>query len=171
MKKILTIVLLFTAYAAQAQDAAAERLEKMSHVNFLVGQWKGSGWMLIDGKKEYFDQTENIVAKLEGGVIVVDGLGKVPQTGRIIHNAFAMLTYDVIKKQYRWTSSTTAGYLTDVVPEVTKEKFVWMLNSRPPSKIRYTVTLDKGDWLEIGEQSNDDGKSWTQNFEMRLKRM
>ena len=171
MKKILIITLLMASFAARAQDPAAERLEKMSQVKFLVGQWKGTGWMLIDGKKEYFDQTESITSKLDGGVIVVDGLGKVPQTGRVIHNAFAMLTYDVAKKQYRWTSSTSAGYITDVAPEVSNEKFVWTLNSRPPSKIRYTITLDKGDWLEIGEQSNDDGKTWSQNFEMRLKRM
>ena len=171
MKTLLTLLLALTGLIAHAQDAPAERLEKMSHVRFLVGQWKGSGWMLMDGKKQYFDQTENIQTKLEGAVIIVEGMGKVPQTGRIIHNALAMLTYDVVKKQYRWTSTTTAGYITDIVPEVSHEKFVWMLSSRPPSKIRYTITLDKGDWLEIGEQSNDDGKTWTQNFEMRLKKM
>jgi len=170
MKKLLTILLLLAGYAAHAQDAVAERLEKMSHVKFLAGQWKGTGWMLIDGKKEWFDQTENINTKLDGGVIMVEGMGKVPQTGRVIHNALAMLTYDVVKKQYRWTSTTTAGYITDIVPEVSHEKFVWMLSSRG-GKIRYTISLDKGDWLEIGEQSNDDGKTWTQNFEMRLKKM
>jgi len=169
MKKIITLVLIFAGYVANAQDAAAERSEKMSHVKFLVGQWKGTGWMLMDGKKEYFDQTENINAKLDGGVIIVEGLGKVPQTDKVIHNALAILTYDVIKKQYRWTSTTTAGYISDVAPDVSHEKFVWMLNSRG-GKIRYTITLDKGDWLEIGEQSNDDGKTWTQNFEMRLKK-
>jgi hypothetical protein len=170
MKKILTLILLMAGYAAHAQDAATERLEKMNHVKFLVGQWKGSGWMLIDGQKQYFDQTENINAKLDGGVIIIEGMGKVPQTGRVIHNALAMLTYDVAKKQYRWTSTTTSGYVSDVAPDVSREKFVWMLSSRA-GKIRYTITLDKGDWLEIGEQSNDDGKTWTQNFEMRLKRI
>nr|WP_294793677.1 hypothetical protein [uncultured Mucilaginibacter sp.] len=169
MKKIITLLLIFAGYAAHAQDAAAERSEKMSLVKFLVGQWKGSGWMLVEGKKEYFDQTENISAKLDGGVIIVEGMGKVPQTGRIIHNALAILTYDVIKKQYRWTSTTTAGYISDVAPDVSREKFVWTLNNRG-GKLRYTITLDKGDWLEIGEQSNDDGKTWTQNFEMRLKK-
>lgn len=170
MKKILIIALLLVSYAARAQDATAVRLEKMNQVKFLLGQWKGSGWMLIDGKKEYFDQTENINAKLDGAVIIVEGMGKVPQTGRVIHNALAMLTYDIAKKQFRWTSTTTAGYISDIVPEVSHEKFVWMLNSRASSKIRYTITLDKGDWLEIGEQSADDGKTWTQNFEMRLKK-
>ena len=170
MKKIITLILIFAGYAAHAQDAAAERSEKMSHVKFLIGQWKGTGWMLMEGKKEYFDQTENISAKLDGGVIIVEGMGKVPQTGRIIHNALAILTYDVIKKQYRWTSTTTAGYISDVAPDVSHEKFVWTLNNRG-GKLRYTITLDKGDWLEIGEQSNDDGKTWTQNFEMRLKKV
>ena len=170
MKKILILILLMAGYAAHAQDAAAERLEKMSNVKFLVGQWKGTGWMLIDGKKQYFDQTENINAKLDGGVIIVEGMGKVPQTGRVIHNALGMLTYDVAKKQYRWTSTTTSGYISDVAPDVSHEKFVWMLSGRA-GKIRYTITSDKGDWLEIGEQSNDEGKTWTQNFEMRLKKL
>jgi hypothetical protein len=173
MKTALTLLLIVFSFYTKAQDGVALRLEKMSKVLFMVGNWEGKGWMLMpDGRKETFNQTEKISAKLDNAVILVEGMGKLPDNGKVIHNAMALLTYDVAKQQYHWTSTTTrGGYILDVVPEVSDNKFVWSLNSPVAGKIRYTITLDKGDWLEIGEASKDGGQTWTQNFEMRLKKI
>lgn len=172
MRTFITLFFLLTGSLAKAQDPVAVRHEKMSKVLFMVGNWEGKGWMLMNGKKEYFDQTEKITTKLDNAVVIIEGMGKVPETGAVIHNALAFLTYDTGKKQYRWTSTTTRGGNTiDIIPEVADNKFVWTIDSPVSGKIKYTITLDKGDWLEIGEISKDDGKTWTQYFEMRLKKV
>lgn len=170
--KIITLVagLLFTV-ALHAQDPVAIRQEKMRKVHFLIGDWEGKGWMLMDGKKEYFNQTEKVAAKLDSAIIIIEGTGTVPETGNVIHHALALLSYDAYKKQYRWTSATTRlGNMLDVVPEVEDNKFVWMINSPVAGKIKYTITLDNGDWLEKGEISKDGGVTWVHYFEMRLVR-
>ncbi|MDR6339399.1 hypothetical protein HNQ91_002450 [Filimonas zeae] len=171
MRIITAFVSLLVCSLLQAQDPVAVRQEKMSKVQFLIGNWDGKGWMLMDGKKEYFNQTEKVTGKLDNAVIIVEGTGTVPETGKVIHHALALLSYDAMKKQYRWTSATTrVGNMLDVVPEVEDNKFVWMINSPVAGKIKYTITLDNGDWLEKGEISKDGGQTWVHYFEMRLQK-
>ena len=40
----------------------------------------------------------------------------------------------------------------------------------PMGTTRYTIKLNNIEWIETGEVSRDDGKTWTPNFEMRLKK-
>ena len=45
----------------------------------MVGTWDGSGWaMNPDGTRNEFNQHEEIVSKLNGTILLVEGTGKDP---------------------------------------------------------------------------------------------
>ncbi len=171
MKKTLITFIILLSLKALAQDAPALQSEKMKSLAIWVGSWKGEGWMLLpNGQKHFFHQIETVTSKFDGRVLNVEGSGKDKETGKAIHDAVGFLTFDVIKQQYRFTAMTGTGYITDVVPQVNTEGFIWTLNNPRAGIMKYTIKLSKTEWIEIGELTNDGGKTWIKNFEMILKR-
>jgi hypothetical protein len=78
----------------------------MKKLDFLVGQWKGEGWMeFAPGQRRTFKGTEVVQSKLDGLLLAVEGLhrGRVGDKGEesIVHNAFALVSYDDKAKRYR----------------------------------------------------------------------
>ncbi|MDB4926451.1 hypothetical protein [Mucilaginibacter sp.] len=169
MKKYLIIPCLLITLKLAAQDPVVIQQQKMKDAQLLSGTWAGEGWIIMpDGKKHMFNQTEKVVGKMDGALLTIEGNGKDSETGKSIHNAFAILTYDNGKQAYRWTA-VSSGYLTDVVPDVYPGGFTWSLRIRTGT-IRYTISYTANEWIEKGDVSTDDGKSWVQNFEMHLKK-
>jgi len=77
MKKILWIALLcISSVAALAQTPASGQRVEMKKLDWLVGHWKGTGWMQMgpQGRKE-FTITETVEGKLDGLVLVIEGQG------------------------------------------------------------------------------------------------
>lgn len=154
-----------------AQDASLVRKEKMKALALWTGTWKGEGWMMLsNGEKHFFTQKEIVQSKFDGGVLIIEGYGKDKKSGKPIHDALGFFTFDIIKQQYRFTAMTGTGYNTDVVPEVIADGFIWTLNNPRMGIMKYTIKLSKTEWIETGDLSKDDGKTWSSNFEMRLKR-
>src|SRR5947209_7734262 len=107
-------VLLLTVGAgsssAQPPAPAAQR-EAMKKLDFLVGQWKGEGWMeFAPGQRRTFKGTEVVQSKLDGLLLAVEGLhrGQVGATGEeaVVHHAFALVSYDGQAKRYRFQAFT-----------------------------------------------------------------
>ncbi|KIO79043.1 hypothetical protein TH53_00050 [Pedobacter lusitanus] len=170
MKKYLMIPLLLLAIHVTAQqNPVAVQLEKMKDANRLAGTWTGEGWMLMpDGEKHLFDQTEVVAVQLNGGLLTIDGRGKDKKTGKPVHQAFTIFTYDNAKQNYRWTAAAF-GYVADITPEVQPGSLIWSLPGRG-GITRFTILYTANEWTEKGELSTDNGKSWVQNFEMHLKK-
>src|SRR5438477_6545721 len=101
-------VLLVTAAAGSSPGqppAPAAQREAMKKLAFLVGQWKGEGWMeFVPGQRRTFKGTEVVLSKLDGLLLTIDGLhrGQVVGTGEevVVHNAFAVVSYDDKVKRY-----------------------------------------------------------------------
>lgn len=148
----------------------------MKKLNWLVGEWRGKGWYLVgQHTREEFTNHENVQPKLDGLVLVVEGLGKKTdkETGKekVAHNALGFLSYDANEKGYRWKTFTMEGYSNDTTAQIGEKSFIWGYKSQW-GDVRYTITLnDKGNWLEIGELSRDGGKTWWKNFEMELEKV
>ena len=45
----------------------------------------------------------------------------------------------------------------------------WM-EYQPGRKATFTIRIEDGDWVEVGDASRDGGESWHRFFEMRLSR-
>ena len=47
-----------------------------------------------------------------GTILLIEGTGKDPETGKVVFNAFAVVSYDDVKKEYRikgeWSETATA---------------------------------------------------------------
>ena len=142
--------------------------EAMAKLDFLAGQWSGSGWMMQQGGvKHNFEQTENIRWKLDNTVLMIEGQGK--SEGRIIHDALALISYNPHEEIYRFQSHLATGMSGDYTAELLDDQtFRWLLEM-PGRTIRYTITInEKGQWFETGEFKM--GDNWMQFFEMTLEK-
>lgn len=152
------------------------QLAAMKKLDFLVGKWRGKGWvMTYTGKRENFTIDETVESRVGGLVLVVEGLGKSKdaEMGRetITHNALGILSFEPQTGIYRWRAHTFYGNSLETVAEIGDKSFIWGFKHPQAGDTRYTVTINnKGNWLEIGESSRDGGKTWTKFLEMELEK-
>lgn len=166
MKKIIALVhfCLFcfvTVYAQSMPDGSVLK-EEIKKLSFIVGEWKGEGWMLgRDGEKHNFTQTEKVQFKLDSTAILIEGLGKSGE--EVIHNALAVLRFDPGENSYSFNSYLSTGLGGSFKGELIGDVFYWY----PNENMRYIIKLnEQGKWFETGE-INRNG-SWFQFFEMTL---
>jgi hypothetical protein len=161
---------------AQPPAAPAAQREAMKKLDFLVGQWKGEGWMeFAPGQRRTFKGTEVVQSKLDGLLLAVEGLhrGQVGDKREevVVHSAFALVSYDDKAKRYRFQAFTGRGNYEDAEAKVTDGQLVWGMKVPQFGEVRYTIKLDdKGRWFEIGEVAQG-GKEWRKFFEMTLERV
>jgi len=177
---LCTIVLLalVTAkpVAAQQPQALAQRHEAMKKLDFLIGTWKGESWTeFVPGQRQESRGTETVQSKLGGLLVTMEGIhrrkaGDRPE-GAIVHNAFAVASYDEKAKRYRFQAYTDRGSYVDAEAKVADGRLEWGFRVPNSVEIRYVIKLNEtGQWFETGEMSRD-GKSWRKFFEMRLARV
>lgn len=93
------------------------------------------------------------------------------KVGDVVHNAFAVVSYDEKAKRYRFQAYTDRGNYTEAEAKVADGKLQWGFHMPPFGQVRYTITVtEQGEWSEIGELSSD-GKQWRKFFEMTLVRV
>lgn len=166
IKTILTIALAFLLVNPSfSQSFETDSISKSKIVNleFIVGNWEGAGWMMGQGGKSEFEQTEKIQFKLDSTAILIEGMGK--SNGKIVHNALAIVTYNKNEDHYSFRSYLQNGQNAEFKAELMDHKFYWY----PNENVRYIIWLnDNGQWLEKGEFQR--GGNWSQFFEMTLDR-
>ena len=171
-----TMAVAFAAAACAGVSAADEQTPKnaqlgeMKKLDWLVGSWKGKGWIQMgpQGPQE-FTQTETIESKLDGLVLVIEGLGKAKEDGSTVHTALAFASYDPRANKFRWHAFTPEGQI-DTEAKVGTNTLEWSLQIPQRGQMRYTITRnEKGEWFEIGEMSQED-KTWRKIFEMTLQK-
>src|SRR5437868_14405276 len=75
MKKFTALLfLLALPISALAQmPSPTTQLNEMKKLSYMVGQWKGSGWMEQTGKRNAFSDMETVQSKLNGLALLVEG--------------------------------------------------------------------------------------------------
>jgi hypothetical protein len=171
------LVVLLTTTIVTAQNAPTTvpvaSKTKMEIFKSWAGVWKGEGSMQMGpGVQKKSSVEERIELKLDGAIVVVEGIGKTdagtPEE-KVVHHAFAVLSYDQVSQTYKFKSYLKDGKSADAWFEPLGEnKYQWGFDA-PSGKIRYTITLDPvaKTWNEIGEFSQD-GTTWRPFFEMKL---
>ena len=170
---VFSLLLLHTPVPAQAPNAA--QMDEMKKVSFLVGQWKGEGWIDFGQGQRRFIESESVQSKLGGQVLLIEGLGKASadgkETGATVHNAIALISYDEKSKVFRFQAHQAGGRSVDTEAKVTDGALEWGFSDERAGTIRFTIKLtDTGKWFEVGEGSRD-GKTWHKFFEMTLQRV
>ncbi|HYG18367.1 MAG TPA: hypothetical protein VD816_05530 [Ohtaekwangia sp.] len=172
MKNLLLVIALIAGTSVgrlMAQEVANK--EKMKVFAGWIGRWQGEGSMQRgpgEPKKSTVD--ERIESKLDGTVMVVEGVGKALPGGEVVHHALGILSYDQKSDQYKFRTYLNDGRNTDAWFNVVGENnFQWGFDIPNGGKTRYSITLDPAQksWVEIGEYTAD-GNNWLKFFEMRL---
>ena len=160
----------------QPPTAPAGQRDAMKKLDFLIGQWKGEGWMeFAPGQRRTFKGNESVQSKLDGLLLAVEGVHYAGAGDKgqqvVVHSAFAVVSYDDKAKRYRFQAFTGRGTYEDAEAKVSDGQLVWGMKIPQFGDVRYTIKLDdKGRWLEIGEVSRD-GNTWRKYFEMTLQRV
>lgn len=178
MKKlILLMCLLLIPAGALAQAHGASSPAEMKKLEFLLGEWKGEGWIEMGpGGRKTFKQTESVQSKLNGVVTIIEGLGKgrLPDSDKevVVHQALAVISFDSKANKFQFRAFRADGNFIDADVTPGDKSLVW--GFRDPQRnveIKYTIKLnDAGQWFEAGEFSMD-GKTWRKFFEMTLQRV
>ena len=174
--KILIVMLMSLAFPALAQPQGASNSSEMRKLDFLVGEWEGDGWIEFGpGQRHTFKQKESVQSKVGGHALLIEGLGKgkLQNEGeeRVVHSAFAIVSYDKDAKRFRFLAWRATGDSVDADVTVAEKSLVWGFRDPRAGQIRFTIKLDSaGRWFEIGEASRD-GQTWNKFFEMTLQRV
>jgi hypothetical protein len=146
----------------------AQQREAMAPLVFLNGIWRGPAWILLpSGKQITFTQTERIGPFLDGSIKVIDGRGY-SSDGKLIFNAFGVLSYDSAQHSYSM-HSYAQGHSGDFKFTPSANGYTWEIPAGPMT-IRYTADVKNGVLHEVGTRilpSNDSFKF----FEMNVRRV
>ena len=167
----LLAVLPMTVFGQKSspQDPAslmAQQRDAMAPLAFLNGVWRGPAWIVLpSGEKITFTQTERIGPFLDGSVEVMDGRGYGPD-GKLIFNAFAVLSYDSAQHSYSMRSYAQ-GRVGDFNFTPSAHGYTWEIPAGPMT-IRYTADVKGGVLHEVGVRILP-GKEPIQFFEMKVR--
>ena len=149
----------------EAQIAAIAKLD------YLVGDWQGTGSMQFGERKVTFRGGERVQRKLDGTALLVEGSFYSKPEGSDteipVHTTLGVISYDPATQKYRFTTWLATGASGERELELLPDGWRWQAES-PRGRMRYTMTRGpNGEWVEIGERSSD-GVAWQPFFEMTL---
>ncbi|MEN2280765.1 hypothetical protein AAGF08_01415 [Algoriphagus sp. SE2] len=147
---------------AQNYDLNLEARNEVKKLDFLLGEWCGSGWMLNQSREKMnFEQNETVQLKINGTGILIEGIGT--SEGQIVHNALAVITMAEGNGAYNFDSFLQSNQHGTFKAELIEDVLYWY----PTENVRYVTRInERGQWFEIGEAHV--GENWYQFFEMTL---
>ncbi|CAN5449656.1 hypothetical protein BH10ACI2_BH10ACI2_18010 [soil metagenome] len=166
---LLTVVAGAVSIGAQVTDGVAAKKAEMKKLEKMAGQWKGSGWIQQGPNRETFTGGEMVQTKLDGLALLVEGNFKNPE-GKVIHQTMAVLNCNEKLSGFDFATYLMNGMGGVHDFKVVGDHFEWGFQIPNVGTVRYTIKISDTNWSEIGEFSRD-GKTWMQNFEMKLDRV
>jgi hypothetical protein len=113
--------------------------------------------------------------KLGGVVLTIEGSQKVKLggAGTVGMEVLAVVSYDAREKKYRFQAHGADGQFTDAHLKATDTGFVWGFQEPiRGADLRFTATHEGADkWDEVGELTQDGGKTWRKFFSMSMRRV
>jgi hypothetical protein len=172
MKTVFSIIfcLLLSASFAFGQQVDKDALRaEMKKLDAMVGKWQGAGWIQQGKERETFTGTETVQRKIDGLALLIEGRF-VDKKDVVIHETLAVLSYNPASKDYDFNTFLFNGRKGQYTLKTAPDGFQWGF-SFTGGVIRYNIKLTADTWLETGEMSMDEGKTWRQFFEMNLKKV
>jgi hypothetical protein len=130
----------------------------MAPLQELIGEWTGEGWMMLpNGQRATFRSQEVVTSRLCGSAVLIEGLHRASDTGRVVHNAIALITWDEPGQRYRF-GALASGLNGDYPIELSPGRFVWRIDM-PGGKMEYSADFTRDRWVEKGRRIGPDGKA------------
>lgn len=145
-------------------------------LNYMVGKWRGSGWMMNQTGKQYTTITESVSCKVNCSVLSVEGVGTkmdtVTQKQITVHDAFGIISKDGTLGKWMMRAYRVNDVI-DAEIEFVQEKIIrWVLPLPHNSGImRFTTDFtEENTWKGKGEYSRD-GQTWMIIMETNLSKL
>jgi hypothetical protein len=130
----------------EAQRAAMKKLD------FLIGKWAGEARVLRGpGISVEMIQTEEAQYKLDGLVLLIEGVGSAKSDGKPALQALGMVSFDDETETYRMRAFNDGRFLETEVMLLDTNGISWgfaLGEIRTSSVLRIN---ERGDWTELGE--------------------
>ena len=131
----------------EAQRAAMKRLD------FLVGEWSGQAsaargpGVVVD-----LEQSEVAQFKLDGLVLMIEGVGRTKSDGKLALQALGLISFDDVSDGYRMRAYNDGRWLeTDVTLLEDGTGLSWGFSLGEISTKSVLRINDKGEWTELAE--------------------
>lgn len=165
----LAILVLVVPAAGAAEPAVDPAIDAMRALPKLEGRWAGEGWMRMGpGEPMRFVGEETVESRLDGRLLVVEGLHRTPDRSKVVHHAFGVFSWDERAKHYRFNTYVANRGGGEHAARLVENALVWDLAGEGPKR-RFTITVTNDEWKEVGHVQR--GEEWLQFFEMTLKRV
>jgi hypothetical protein len=138
------------AQQPQQPNTATQR-EAMKKLNFLAGKWSGEARILRSASEPIeMIQTENAQYRLDGLLLIIEGVGRNKSDGKAALQALGIISYDDEAAEYRMRAFNDGRYMeTEVKLAETGKGITWGFvvgEIKTSSALRIN---DKGDWTEL----------------------
>jgi hypothetical protein len=144
---VLMISLGLSLTAQQNVDAQREAMRKLS---FMTGHWSGPVTIVRGpGEPLHLTQTEDIVYKLDGLVLLIEGKST-STDGKVPFSALATISYDDATHSYRFRAYNDGHYI-DTELSVSSGGFSWSFMSGPAHVVNTMHVTSKDEWNEVTE--------------------
>ena len=153
---------------SQAQDISKIQaaIDKLS---VLEGQWKGTGWVQMQGIRTDFVQTEKVERRLNGTTLLIEGKGY--ENDSLAFNAMAMASFNPETDKYRFNSYLADGKYTEAEGWFDETGiFHWQFEV-PGGTVRYSFTVTDEQWIEKGAYQPKTITEWYPFMQMELTKL
>ena len=124
----------------------------MQKLDFLLGKWSGDGRMFRSGEAVDFFQTERAEYRLDGLLLLIEGIGRNKSDGELMLQALGIISYDDEVGAYHMRAYNSGRYVeTEVKLEASEKGLTWgfvLSEIRTKSVLRVN---EKGQWTELHE--------------------
>ena len=140
------------AQLPRVPDLAAQR-EAMKKLDFLVGKWTGEA-RLLRGSTESVEllQTEEARYKLDGLIVVIEGVGRTRPDGQPLLQAFGIISHDDEVGTYRLRAFNDGRFLeTEMKLLENGEGLTWGFSLGEIKTNSVLRINEHGEWTELAE--------------------
>jgi len=149
------VVLVFRmAQLPRVPDLATQR-EAMKRLGFLVGKWAGEA-RLLRGPTESVElvQTEEAQYKLDGLIVVFEGVGRTKSDSQPLLQAFGIISYDDESRTYRLRAFNDGRFLETQLKLLEEGKgMTWGFALGEITTNSVLRINERGEWTEFAEIS------------------
>src|ERR1051326_5591695 len=153
---VVSLGLACMAQAPRTPDVEAQRAA-MKKLSFLIGKWSGEA-SVLRGPGQVVDlfQTEEAQFKLDGLVLIIEGVGRSKSDDTVALQALVLVSFDDDSGTYRMRAFNDGRWLeTDVTLLDDGKSLSWGFTLGEMSTKSILRVNENGEWTELAELNID----------------